>query len=193
MMLGTHFLHRLPKTANIFRAFLHFKLQPQQPNQQPEKQTRQAACILTPRRDRLSYVRGPQGLNRNHLSIDWDPTAHRIEPQGDFMCKALSSLGSGQDPGRSPRYLPALGHNLLTETEVKARGMGICETNSCTRESQSRAQVCLVSSLGRVHRSGQQRSEPREESSQVLPWGALIAKAVSPQRAVGTPATSKEE
>ena len=101
------------------------------------------------------------------------------------MCKVLSSLGSGQDPGRSPRYLPALGHNLLTETEVKARGMGICETNSCTRESQSRAQVCLVSSLRRVHRSGQQRSEPREESSQVLPWGALIGKAVSPLRAAG--------
>lgn len=130
MMLGTHFLHRLPKTENIFRAFLHFKLQPQQPNQQPEKQTGQAACILTPRRDRLSYARGPQGLNRNHFSIDWDPSTHRIEPQGGFMCKALSSLGSGQDQGRSPRYLPALGHNLLTETEVKARGMGICETNS---------------------------------------------------------------
>lgn len=35
------------------------------------------------------------------------------------MCKALSSLESGQDPGRSPRHLPASGHNLLTETEVK--------------------------------------------------------------------------
>lgn len=35
------------------------------------------------------------------------------------MCKALSSLGSGQVPGRSPRHLPASGHNLLTETEVK--------------------------------------------------------------------------
>ena len=47
------------------------------------------------------------------------------------MCKALSSLGSGQDPGRFLGDLPALGHNLLTETEVTTRGMGICETNSC--------------------------------------------------------------
>lgn len=37
------------------------------------------------------------------------------------MCKALSDFGSGHHPGRSPRHLPTLSHNLFTETEVKVR------------------------------------------------------------------------
>lgn len=120
MILGTHFLHRLPKTENIFRAFLHFKLQPQQPSQHPEKQTRQAACTPTPSTERLDYARGPQGLSRNHLNVDWHPGAHRAEPQRGSMCKTSLTLEQATtQTGLTGTCLPACGHNLLTETEVR--------------------------------------------------------------------------
>lgn len=119
-MLGTHFLHRLPKTENIFRAFLHFKLQPQQPSQHAEKPSRQTACTPTPRKDRMDYARGPQGPRRSHLSAGWHLSTGQ-NPKGASMCKTPSDFGSGHHPSRSPRHLPTLSHNLLTETEVKVR------------------------------------------------------------------------
>lgn len=129
-MLGTHFLHRLPKTENIFRAFLHFKLQLKQPSQHPEEQTREAACTSTPRIDRLDYARGLPGPSRNHIREGWHPDAQGQKPKE--IGKAPSGFGLGHHPSCSPRHLPALGHNLLNETSQSesggtGRGMGIAK------------------------------------------------------------------
>lgn len=106
--------YRLLKTENIFRAFLHLKLLQKQPSQHPEKQTRPAACTPTPTTDRLDYNRPKQESSQCRLA-SW---CTRAEPQD---CKAPPGFGSGHHPSWSPRHLPSLSHNLVTETEVKVR------------------------------------------------------------------------
>lgn len=135
MMLGTHFLHRLPKTENLFRPFLHFKLQPQQPSQHPENQSRQAACTPPPREDRLDCARGPQSPSRESSQCRL-ASRYRQNPQRAPCARPSLTLGQTLTlAGLSGTCLPSVTTSLLRQKSKgewwQSREMGVCKPSSC--------------------------------------------------------------